>query len=146
MIIDSIENIYTYSGINPRIWKGLELLNTDFSQLSDGRHEVDGDNLYFNLETYTTKAENNTPEAHDSYADIQCILFGEECMRVAERSSLTVTEAFPERDLTLHSGKTDIITVKQGRFAVFFPQDAHACGISCDKPTLCRKVVVKVKL
>ena len=38
---------------------------------------------------------------------------------------------------------TDYLTVKPGMFAIFFPEDAHAPGVT---PDGVRKVIVKVRV
>jgi biofilm protein TabA len=40
----------------------------------------------------------------------------------------------------------DSVTVTEGKFAIFFPGDAHAPGIAPGDPAPVRKVVVKVKV
>lgn len=48
-----------------------------------------------------------------------------------------------EKDITFFEGLAETyITVKPGMFAIFFPQDGHAPGIS---PDGVKKVIVKVK-
>ena len=72
MIYDKIDNLETYAGISERLMKGLRLLKeTDFSALEPGRYEVDGNELYFMVQSYQTKESNDTPEAHKKYIDIQ---------------------------------------------------------------------------
>jgi len=57
-----------------------------------------------------------------------------------------VVEARPEKDIWRHHGPTDKILVTGDRFAVFWPEDAHAPGIAVDGPEPCRKCVVKVRV
>ena len=52
MIYDSLAHIEAYQGIHPGVYKGLKLLaETDFSQMEDKRYEVDGDDLFFFLQS-----------------------------------------------------------------------------------------------
>ena len=47
-------------------------------------------------------------------------------------------------DITFYEGlATDYLTVKPGMFAIFFPEDAHAPGVT---PDGVRKVIVKVRV
>jgi len=55
-------------------------------------------------------------------------------------------EAHPERDIWLYHGPTDRVRIGNGRFAVLFPEDAHAPGIAVDQPAPARKCVVKVRV
>ena len=149
MIYDSLAHIDVYQNAHPGVYKGLKLLaETDFSQLEDKRYEVDGDDLFFFLQSYETKSENPTPESHKKYIDIQCVLSGGEAMDVGALEDMTeIAEARPEGDIWLHHGPADSrVTLTPGKFAVLFPGDAHAPGIALGEITPCRKVVVKVKV
>lgn len=146
MILDSLDHIDTYRGVHPRIWEALQLLRTDLSGLADGRYELDGDRIFYMIQTYTTRPVNDLPEAHRRYADIQCVLSGAECIDVGELARMTEVEAHPERDLWLYRGRLDRLTMTPGRFMLLFPQDAHAAAIAVDEPAACHKVVIKVLL
>ena len=127
MIYDRIENIETYTAISERLAKGLRLLRTtDFSAMEAGKYEVDGTELYYMLQCYQSKEQNDKPEAHKKYIDIQYI------------------SANPEGDIWFYHGPVTGIKMEKGNFAVFFPQDAHAPGIATGDPAPVKKVVVKV--
>lgn len=146
MIFDSIAHIDSYKGIDERIFRGLKLLEQDFSGMADGRYEVDGDELFFMLQSYETRPENSFPESHRKYVDIQCMLSGMEAIGVGAVEEMELVEAIPERDFYSHQGPTDMITLVEGTFVVLWPQDAHAPAIAVDRPTPCRKCVIKVRL
>ncbi len=77
MIYDSLKHMEAYQGVHPGIYKGLELLrDTDFSKLEDARVEVDGEDLFYLLQSYESKPANDTPEAHKKYVDIQFLISG----------------------------------------------------------------------
>ncbi len=147
MIYDTLPHVDAYCGLHPRLFKALTLLrDTDFSQLADGTYEVEGRDLFYFLQTYETKEENPTPEAHKLYADIMLMLSGEEVVGVAPLEWVTDTGDRPEGDIRFYRGETVPILLKKDRFAVFFPGDAHAPGIAPGKPETVRKCVVKVRL
>lgn len=146
MVLDSIEHIETYRSINPRIYEGLKLLKTDFSKLADGRYEVDGDKLFYMIQTYNTKTDEVLAEAHKKYIDIQCVLSGAEIIRVGALEKMTLVESHPEKDVALYKGLTDPLTLVPGRFLILWPQDAHAAGIAAESSTGCHKCVIKVLL
>lgn len=149
MIYDTLENIHLYDGIQPGVVRGLRFLaETDFSKLADGRHEIDGDDVFANLMSYESRAVNDTPEAHRAYIDIQYLISGVELVGVAPLSAMTgVAEAHPERDLWLYHGPAENVTIGKGRFLVLWPNDAHAPCIAVDgKPEAIRKCVVKVRV
>ena len=144
MIFDSVAHIECYKDIHPEIYRGLKLLITDFSGMEDGRYSVDGDKLFYMLQSYETKPDNDLPEAHRKYIDIQCVLSGAEVIGVGTLEEMTEVESYPEKDLFLYHGPTDRITLTPGKFVVLWPQDAHAAGIAAKGPSLCHKCVVKV--
>ena len=146
MIYDRIENIETYSAISERLAKGLRLLQTtDFSALEAGKYEVDGKELFFMLQSYQSKEQNDRPEAHKKYIDIQYLLEGEEQIGIGALSEMVEeVSANPEGDIWFYHGPVTNFKMGKGNFAVFFPQDAHAPGIATGDPAPVRKVVVKV--
>lgn len=148
MLYGTLKHLDSYRGIHPGVMRGLEILrDTDFSQLEDARYEVDGDNLFFSLQSYESKPANDTPEAHKKYVDIQFLVSGRERMGVAPLEDMVeVVEARPEGDIWLYHGPTDEILLTGDRFAALWPEDAHAPGIAVDGPERCRKCVVKVKI
>lgn len=149
MLYDSLKHIEFYKGIHPGVYRALEILrDTDFSQLEDKRYEVDGDNLFFFLQSYETKPDNDTSEAHRKYIDIQFLVSGREKMGVAPLEDMSEeVEARPDGDIWFYRGPMDYITLTAGdRFAVLWPGDAHAPSIAVDSPAPCRKCVVKVKV
>ena len=149
MIYDSLKHLEAYKGIHPGIYRGLELLrDTDFSQQEDGRHEVDGDDLFYLLQSYDTKEVNDAPEAHKKYADIQFLISGQEKIGVGALEDMTEeVEARPEGDIWFYHGPMDYVSLVPGKFGLVFPCDAHAPGISfTGVPEHVRKAVFKVKL
>lgn len=149
MIYDSLKHLEAYGGVHPGVMRGLELLrDTDFSVMEDGRYEIDGDNLFILLQSYETRRENDTPEAHRNYIDIQYLISGAEKMGVGPLEEMTSeAEARPEGDIWFYHGPLSEILLAGDRFAALWPGDAHAPGIAVDgKPAPCRKCVVKVKV
>ena len=119
-----------------------------FSQWEDGRHEIDGERLFILLQSYETKPENDTPEAHRKYIDIQYLLSGQEQMGVGPLEEMTEeVEARPEGDIWFYHGPLSTILLSGRRFTALWPGDAHAPSIAVDrKPAPCRKCVVKVRV
>lgn len=148
MIYDTLDHLEAYRGVHPGVMRGLELLrDTDFSQWEDGRHEIDGERLFILLQSYETKLQNDTPEAHRKYIDIQYLLSGQEQMGVGPLEEMTEeVEARPEGDIWFYRGPLSTILLSGRRFTALWPGDAHAPGIAVDrKPAPCRKCVVKVR-
>lgn len=115
-----------------------------------------GDNLRVDLadgvfaleQAYLSRDRHGLFESHQRYLDIQVVVTGEEFMEVADRSRLTVKEAYDQkRDLAFYHDYTvtSVLRIAAGEAAVFAPADAHMPGVrSGATPELVRKVVVKV--
>ena len=148
MLYGTLKHLESYRGIHPGVLRGLEILrDTDFSQLADGRYEVDGDRLFYSLQSYVNKPANDTPEAHRTYVDIQYLVSGAEKVGVAPLEDMTEeVEARPDGDIWFYHGPLDELTLTGDRFMVFFPGDAHAPSIALGQPQTCRKCVVKVRV
>ena len=147
MIFDRIENIESYTALSERIAKALRLLKeTDFASMEPGRYEVDGTDLYYMVQCYDTR-DNNKPEAHRDYADIQYVVSGKENMGVAPLKDMgEPIEGKPEKDIWFYSGKITDVPMTEGVFTILFPQDAHAPQRINGEVSAVRKVVVKVRL
>ena len=148
MIYDTIDHIGRYVKIHSGLEKGLRFLtDTDFTNLAAGRVEIDGDRVFALLQEYETKPENEKPEAHRAYIDIQYLWQGEERVGVAPLTAMEEeTQAFPEKDIWFYRGKTEKLSIGNGRFLVLFPEDAHAPCIACGVPASVHKCVVKVRI
>ena len=149
MIYDSLDHLDRYNGIQPNLMKGLRFLaETDFSTLSSDRIELDGTRLYAMMQSYETKVENTTPEAHRKYADIQYLVRGEELIGVAPLATMKEeVEARPDSDIWFYHGKTHPLPIGNGYFMVLFPEDVHAPCVAVDgQPAPVLKCVVKVRL
>jgi len=147
MIYDQLKNAHIYFGVSEHVAMALRFLQTsDFSRLADGRHEIDGGNAYAMILTYQTRLpEGASPEAHDRFIDIMCMLDGEEQLLVGFRDEMdAVVDRRPDNDIVFYKGNTQPIRIGPGRFLMLFPDDVHAPAICLGNPQAVRKVVVKV--
>lgn len=134
------------------IQKGLAYLrDTDFSKVTDGKHNIDGESMIAIVSEYFPDAkENRKAETHNKYIDIQYIPSGEEIMgfgRLADGAE-TAEGYLPEKDATFYKSVENEIDIKvaQGMYAVFFPWDIHRPGCVSQPGVKVRKVVLKLKV
>ena len=151
MVIDKLENAYLYAGLSAKIKRGLEVLKDGkLSTKKDGRYEVDGDNLYYIVQRYTTKPiKEGRLEAHKKYIDIQFAAEGEEMIGHCSLGQLNVEEPYDEaKDVVFYETPEKINTVKLSKemFCILFPQDGHMPGCQLTGPSEVLKAVVKVKI
>jgi YhcH/YjgK/YiaL family protein len=146
MILDKIENSKIYDNLHPLFAKAFEFIHkTDFSELSDGKYEIENDKLFAMVQEYNTKDETEgKPEAHRKYIDIQYIHSGVELIGIASLSDNVLISDEPGKDLAFYESETSFIKLEAGMFAVFFPEDIHMPGIKLNQSAKVKKVVVKV--
>jgi YhcH/YjgK/YiaL family protein len=117
----------------------------------DGRHEIDGNRLYALVSRYATRSADETlPEGHLRYVDVQYLASGRETVYWSPLSEAG-PEVVPydrERDVRFFARERVKIplSLHEGMFAVFFPDDIHQPGCNLDGRAEVEKVVVKVLL
>lgn len=146
MIFDTLNNIENYKGLG-RVYTALRFLaETDFSSYELGRYELEGDDIYFMVQSYTTDPDKTLAEGHEKYIDIQYIISGREIIAVAPiEGEKTFVEEKPGKDTKLYKCNTQPMVLTDGCFMVLYPSDLHMPGASAGEPCVCRKIVVKVR-
>ncbi len=149
MIYDSLTHADLYRNIQPGITQALDYLRqTDFSNVANGKYELDGSKLYAMVMRYPTRADCDAVwESHRKYIDVQYIVQGEErfgYVPLSEAPPVTMSYS-DEKDVIFYEPGKASLPLKAGQFAVFFPHDIHApCLTNDGKPSEIAKVVVKV--
>ena len=151
MILDQIDNTHLYLGLHARFKKAFEVLtDKTLSKKEDGKYAVDGENIYYTIQRYTTKPLNEgNLEAHRKYIDIQFLLEGRELLGYAPLKGLTISEQYnPQKDIAFFNTPKDItkVILEPGLFCILFPDDAHLPGRQLSNPAGVLKVVIKVRL
>ena len=147
MVVDTLENLGKYASLNPLFAQAIEFLkSTNLNALEVGKTELKGSDLVVNVQQTAPKTKEQAKlETHNVFIDIQIPLSGAEVMGYTAAKDCRPADApyNAEKDITFFEGLADdYITVKPGMFAIFFPQDGHAPGIT---PTGVKKIVVKIK-
>ncbi len=148
MIIDSITGFERYISMHPGFAKAFTFLRSGkLESLVEGRHEIDGDNVFVIISEENGKdADDVKLETHDSYIDIQVLLAGSETMGWKDRACCqTESTKYDEpNDIAYYDDEPEVFFMLEPmNVVVFFPHDAHAPMIGND---LIRKAVVKVKV
>ena len=138
----------SYKKVHPRLDAALEALKKlAASNPADGRHDIDGDNIYANVSTGETRlAANAQFEMHKQYIDIQYILSGKEIIGNETIDKLTATTEYqPDYQLFAMNDEYDPMVVNAGELLIIFPDEPHAPSIAVnDTPDTVRKIIVKV--
>lgn len=146
MIIDKLENIGMYASVNPLFAQAIEFLkSTDLNAHELGKVVLKEGELFVNFAAARPKTKDDAKiETHNNFIDIQIPLTSTEHMGYMPRTDLAEAEYNAEKDVTFYPGHaTDYLTVKPGMFAIFFPEDAHAPGVT---EVELKKVIVKVRV
>jgi YhcH/YjgK/YiaL family protein len=146
MILDVLSECRRYVALHPRFARAFDFLATsDLRSLAPGRHAIDGERLYVSIDHEDGRGrEGARLEAHRKYIDIQLTIEGDEQIGWAPLADCRPSAAFdPARDVGFFDTRPDTwLSVPPGRFAIFFPDDAHA-PLAGRGPL--RKAVVKVE-
>lgn len=147
MIIDTLDNLGKYQGINPLFADVVEFLKkNDLNVMEDGKYPIKGKDLFLNLTTAKGKAPDEAEvETHVKMIDIQMPLDGPETYGYTPLCNLPEEEYNAEKDVTMYPGlmAESFIDCQPGMFAIFFPQDGHAPCITMASEI--RKAIFKVK-
>lgn len=147
MIIDTLENLGFYAGINPLFGDVIDFLKAnDLNKIEEGKYMIKGDDLFLNLTTAKGKtAEEAVMETHKVMLDIQIPLSGAETYGYIPLAKLPEREYNEAKDITKYAEveAESLVTCQPGEFAIFFPQDGHAPCISSEESI--RKAIFKVK-
>jgi len=149
MIIDKLKNASFYYGISEKIATALKYLEkTDLSEFQNGKYEIEGDDIFVIVQDYHTKPLlEGKFEAHRKYIDIQYIIKGVEKMGYTNVHKLKPSTEYDEKkDIIFFEGEGDFVTVEEGFFAIFAPEDAHMPGIESITSEYVKKAVVKIKV
>ena len=134
---------FDYARLGKHFAAAVRFLETvDFAALALGKHEIDGENVFVNVQEYTQQEKEPAYEAHDRYADIQLVLRGSERFRWGYGVPGSL-----KGDFRAVSGVEDAVefTLRENQLVVFLPGEAHAPCLPEKGPALCRKAVVKVR-
>ena len=147
MILDTLDNLYKYVALNPRIQQVVEFIaKNDLAAIPSGKVQIDGDEVFGNFQTLKGKEKEDAKlETHNVMLDIQIPFNTPETMGYTPRCLLPKAEYNAQNDITFYEGLAEqYVTVHPGEFAIFMPQDGHAPCIAPGKEV--QKVIFKVKI
>lgn len=148
-VIDTLDNIGAYAGINGNFAKAVEELRRGrLTEYRPGRNPVDGENVWINCDRpLLVNPKDRRAELHHRYFDIQIPLAGEETYGVAKLDPATPGTFDEAKDCGFYE-QADIewIDLRPGEFAIFYPRTClHAPACTRGEPHESHKLIVKVK-
>ncbi|MGH2644149.1 MAG: YhcH/YjgK/YiaL family protein [Chitinophagaceae bacterium] len=137
---------------HPEWWeKAFVFLNRkDLSSLATGNYPIVGQDVYASISTYVPKDFDKTQwEAHRKYADIQCMIEGEEKIGESPISKLAETVPYNEsKDAANYKGPGKYYVARPGTFFIFFPGEGHRPNIKVNAgdTMMVKKIVIKMRV
>ena len=131
MIVDTLAQSERYRHLHAGFAAAFDFATSrDLGALPPGRHVLDGDRLFVSIDHTEGRGRAGARlESHRRYIDIQLTIDGSEEIGWRPLSQCrTPAAAFDEqRDIRFYDDAPDSwVAVPRGRFAIFFPDDAHA--------------------
>ncbi len=152
MIIDNIKNCKKYENVHEGFKEAFDAIKLFVSENREiGKYEINGKKVYAMVQEYTSKLSADRKfEAHKNYIDIQFVISGKEQIQIVDESGLTVDAEYnPEKDVEFFCVPENYTSafLADGDFAVLYPGEVHAPGVSLNEsPQTVRKIVAKVLL
>jgi YhcH/YjgK/YiaL family protein len=149
MVVDTLAQCRRYTSLSPRFAAAFEFLRKLPADQPSGRIELDGDNCFALVQSYTTKPHAAAKfEAHRKYIDIQFIQAGRETILWSPLAELTevVQPHDAAKDIAFYATPARVtpVNLHAGELTIFFPEDGHAPGLELAGPAEVRKVVMKI--
>ena len=141
MVIDTLDNLGKYAGLNPLFADVVDFLQkNDLNALDEGKHLIKDKDLFVNITTAKGRTkEDAVLETHVEMIDIQIPIDTDETFGYTPLCDLPDYEYNAEKDLAADS----YVTCQPGMMVIFFPQDGHAPCIS-EKEGI-KKAIFKIK-
>lgn len=150
MLFSHIDAVDKYDYLNERFKKAYQWLReNDLAALENGKHEIDGEDIFAVVMEYETVPELDVYyEAHEKYFDIQYLVSGKEKFGMIKNEGLKIREEIADNDLIFyeHPEEDWYVVLGPGDLVIVAPEDAHKPKCSIDEAVAVKKVVVKVKI
>jgi biofilm protein TabA len=150
MILGSLADSAAYEVLGPGIAAGFRWLRAFDAATPDGRHPIDGDDVFALVSSYHTGPSTEKRfEAHRAHLDIQFVAGGTERVLHAPLGALQTVQPYSGADdveLFADPPQSSSFLLGTGDFALFHPGDAHKPGCMAGGRHAVRKVVVKVRV
>lgn len=150
MIHDSLRNSQLYAPLARGIAVAFEYAYTFDPGTPDGRHTIEGDDVFALVQSYdTAPGTEKRFESHRRHVDVQFIATGRERILHADARELEIETPYDEEgDLVFYEDPefSSSILLRTGEFVILHPQDAHKPGCMAGAREAVKKVVVKVRV
>ena len=154
MIYDTIDRALPVAALNPRFASALAWLRESAGSAPIGRNEIDGDDVFVNINAYDTHPfDPDKFELHRTYVDIQFMIDGEEEIWVGGPDAMKgVVPYNAGKDVAWYrqAARDGLhrVVMKPGSFLLLWPDvEAHQPGVVLGAtPAPVRKAIAKIRL
>ena len=150
MILTTLADADALAALEPGIAAGVRWLRAFDAAMADGRHDIDGDDVFALVSSYETGPSTEKRfETHVRHIDLQYVASGHERILHAPAAALTVETPYDEAaDVAFYAEPpfASSLLMRPGDLAIFHPGDAHKPGCMAGGRHTVRKVVVKVRI
>ena len=147
MIIDNLNRAHLYVGAHPYLEGAFALANKLIAENAPGGKYFGDNGVFASVSEYDSKIkENPNYENHHDYIDIQIIVSGKETMLAGNTEETAIAVEYkPDVEFYYPPKCFQNLTIDSGKFAIFFPGDAHAPGLAFNGESApVKKVLVKI--
>lgn len=149
MIYDEIANLNKYIQINKYIDDVIVFLsNNNLNELSLGKHEIIGDQVYVNIvESNLLEEQETVYELHHSYLDLHLDIDGEELIQFTPYCMENVQKEYDaEGDYELLTGKANLQCVLDNQhFSICMLGEPHMPCVKIGEKKTIKKAIFKIK-
>ena len=152
MISAQLSHSKRYENLLPGLDKAFAWLRENAANPpADGRYPIESDNVFAIVVSYSTAPRTEKIlETHRNYLDVQFLAKGGPeaiYFTPADRAPLS-GDYDPAKDLQKYEplSADSLVVLKEGDFAIFFPEDAHQPGVHFGRAAQVKKIVVKVRV
>ncbi len=151
MLHGSLSHSQTFVGLERHpVWREtLAWLRAMSPDIALGEYELRGRDQYVSVQEYSTMSVEATRfESHQHFVDLQYTIRGAEAVDWLPRSELVADGPFANdvQFWQAPSGQLTRLVQSAGRFAIFYPEDAHRPKVAVPGFPSVRKLVIKTAL
>lgn len=145
MIFDKINKIEKYACFFDK-WQEILNIYNESKNKEAGRYNWEK-GFYMIQEGQTKSAQECKYEAHRKFVDIQILLEGKECMKLATITDLQVVDEYNEdKDIEFLEGEGSSLSLRPDDMYILFPHDGHMPCLHIHNQTKYKKLVIKYEL
>jgi len=143
----NLDSFYVAYHRNKKLWDAAFafLRDQNLDEIKPGKYPIVGEQVFASVtEAPSHKIEEVKWESHKNYIDLQYIIKGKELIGVADTSAATITKPYTV-DVINYNAEGKYYTGEQGKFFLFFPNNAHRPTIKIDGYDTVKKIVIKIQ-